>query len=40
VADQRSFADLEPLRRMHDQIQAGGPFVAHAQRVLIEAHKP
>jgi SAM-dependent methyltransferase len=29
-----------PLRRMHDQIQAGGPFVAHAQRFLIEARKP
>ncbi len=28
------------LRRMHDQIQAGGPFVAHAQRFLIEARKP
>ena len=33
-------AYLEPLRRMHGQIQAGGPFVAHAQRFLIEAHKP
>jgi hypothetical protein len=31
---------LEPLRRMHDQIQAEGPFVAHAQRFLIEARKP
>jgi SAM-dependent methyltransferase len=31
---------LEPLRRMHDQIQADGPFVAHAQRFLIEARKP
>jgi SAM-dependent methyltransferase len=30
----------EPLRRMHDQIQADGPFVAHAQRFLIEARKP
>jgi SAM-dependent methyltransferase len=28
------------LRRMHDQIQAQGPFVAHAQRFLIEARKP
>ena len=31
---------LEPLRRMHDQIQADRPFVAHAQRFLIEARKP
>lgn len=30
----------EQLRRMHDQIQAEGPFVAHAQRFLIEARKP
>lgn len=29
----------EPLRRLHDKIQAGGPFVAHAQRFLIEASK-
>jgi SAM-dependent methyltransferase len=29
----------EPLRRLHDKIQAGGPFVAHAQRFLIEACK-
>ena len=29
----------EPLRRLHDKIQAGGPFVAHAQRFLIEARK-
>ena len=29
----------EPLRRLHDKIQAEGPFVAHAQRFLIEAHK-
>ena len=28
------------LRRLHDQIQAEGPFVAHAQRFLIEARKP
>lgn len=33
-------AYLAPLRRMHDQIQAEGPFVAHAQRFLIEARKP
>ena len=31
---------LEPLRRMHEQIQAQGPFVAHAQRFLIEARRP
>lgn len=30
----------EQLRRMHDRIQAEGPFVAHAQRFLIEARKP
>jgi SAM-dependent methyltransferase len=30
----------EQLRRMHDQIRAEGPFVAHAQRFLIEAGKP
>jgi len=29
----------EPLRRLHDKIQADGPFVAHAQRFLIEARK-
>jgi SAM-dependent methyltransferase len=29
----------EPLRRLHDKIQAEGPFVAHAQRFLIEARK-
>jgi SAM-dependent methyltransferase len=29
----------EQLRRMHDRIQAEGPFVAHAQRFLIEAQK-
>ncbi|MEU8262273.1 class I SAM-dependent methyltransferase [Micromonospora sp. NPDC048999] len=28
------------LRRMHDRIRAEGPFVAHAQRFLIEAHHP
>ncbi|MFE9656909.1 class I SAM-dependent methyltransferase [Micromonospora sp. NPDC006431] len=28
------------LRRLHDQIRAEGPFVAHAQRFLIEAHHP
>ena len=30
----------EPLARMHEQIQAEGPFVSHAQRFLIEARKP
>ena len=30
----------QQLRRMHDRIQAEGPFVAHAQRFLIEARKP
>ena len=29
----------EPLRRLHNKIQAEGPFVAHAQRFLIEARK-
>ena len=30
----------EQLRRMHERIRAEGPFVAHAQRFLIEARKP
>jgi len=30
----------EPLARLHEQIQAGGPFVSHAHRFLIEARKP
>ncbi len=30
----------EQLRRMHERILAEGPFVAHAQRFLIEARKP
>ena len=30
----------DQLRRLHGQIQAEGPFVAHAQRFLIEARKP
>ncbi|HEV3264977.1 MAG TPA: class I SAM-dependent methyltransferase [Acidimicrobiales bacterium] len=30
----------EPLARLHRQIQTQGPFVAHAQRFLIEARKP
>ena len=29
----------EQLRRMHERIRAEGPFVAHAQRFLIEARK-
>lgn len=28
------------LRALHDQIERGGPFVAHSHRFLIEAHKP
>jgi SAM-dependent methyltransferase len=28
------------LARLHDRIQAEGPFVAHSRRVLIEARKP
>jgi SAM-dependent methyltransferase len=28
------------LLRLHEKIQSDGPFVAHAQRVLIEARKP
>jgi len=28
------------LLRLHEEIQSGGPFVAHAQRALIEARKP
>ena len=30
----------DQLRRLHRKIQAEGPFVAHAQRFLIEAGKP
>ena len=30
----------DQLRRLHDTIQSDGPFVAHAQRCLIEVHKP
>jgi SAM-dependent methyltransferase len=30
----------EPLARLHEQIQAQGPFVCHSQRFLIEARKP
>jgi SAM-dependent methyltransferase len=30
----------EPLARLHEQIQAAGPFVSHARRFLIEARKP
>lgn len=28
------------LRELHDRIEADGPFVAHASRVLVEARKP
>ncbi len=28
------------LAELHDRIQADGPFVAHAQRFLVEARKP
>lgn len=28
------------LRALHDQIQRGGPFIAHSTRTLIEAQKP
>ncbi|HEV2372969.1 MAG TPA: class I SAM-dependent methyltransferase [Streptosporangiaceae bacterium] len=28
------------LAALHERIQANGPFVSHAQRFLIEAHKP
>ncbi len=31
---------VEPLARLHEQIQTEGPFVARSQRFLIEAHKP
>ncbi len=30
----------DQLARLHGRIQAEGPFVAHAQRFLIEARKP
>ena len=30
----------DQLRRLHDRIQAEGPFVAHAQRFLIEGRRP
>lgn len=30
----------DQLARMHERILAGGPFVCHAQRFLIEARKP
>jgi SAM-dependent methyltransferase len=36
-----SVAGYRPqLLRLHEKIQSDGPFVAHAQRVLIEARKP
>jgi SAM-dependent methyltransferase len=31
---------LGPLARMHEQIEADGSFVSHAQRYLIDARKP
>ena len=30
----------DQLRELHEQIRSAGPFVAHAQRFLIEARKP
>lgn len=33
-------ADRARLRDLHERLTAGGPFVAHATRVLVEAHKP
>jgi len=30
----------DELARLHDRIQSEGPFVAHSQRLLIEARKP
>jgi SAM-dependent methyltransferase len=30
----------DKLRELHERIEAGGPFVAHAVRVLVEARKP
>lgn len=33
-------AHREQLARLHERIQAEGPFVCHAQRFLIEARKP
>ena len=30
----------DKLRTLHDRIEADGPFVAHATRVLVEARKP
>jgi len=30
----------EPLRKLHERIQADGAFVTHSSRVLIEARKP
>lgn len=31
---------LDRLRRLHDRIEADGPFVAHSTRVLVQARKP
>ncbi|MEV5646773.1 class I SAM-dependent methyltransferase [Nocardia sp. NPDC052254] len=33
-------AHLDRLRRLHDQMQRQGPFIAHSTRTLIEAAKP
>jgi hypothetical protein len=30
----------ERLRELHERIEADGPFVAHATRVLVDARKP
>lgn len=30
----------DQLRRLHEQIEADGPFVAHSSRSLVEARKP
>jgi hypothetical protein len=30
----------ERLRELHERIEADGPFVAHATRLLVEARKP
>jgi len=30
----------EPLRRLHERIEADGSFLAHSTRLLVEARKP
>ncbi len=40
VPDFSSDKYREPLRRMHDQIEAAGSFTSHSRRFLIEARKP